>query len=100
MNTETQEKVSAREHAYLGIIRMNKIFWAREASNKLRITREWNPFSKLRITFTWRSSKCLWGRFGGGWQWKLGFQASRTCVIFNLLICSIRVSWYKEKEIT
>lgn len=33
------------------------------------------------------------GRFGGGWQWKLGFQANsgfRT-IIFNLLVFSIRV---------
>jgi hypothetical protein len=30
------------------------------------------------------------GRFGGGWQWVLGAQISRGCVILNLLVMSIR----------
>lgn len=96
----TRPKLSERELGVVGIVRLNKRAWAREAAQKQRITYEWKPFGHLKISFLWQSSKCLWGRFGGGWQWKVGFQASRTCIIFNLLICSVRVSWYKEKEIT
>ena len=46
---------------------------------------------KLEITITWRSKKSLMGRFGGGWNWELGFQSSRTTIIFNLLILSVRI---------
>lgn len=33
------------------------------------------------------------GRFGGGWQWKLGFQASEgfKTIIINLVVFSIRI---------
>lgn len=37
------------------------------------------------------------GRFGGGWEWKLGIDASTTCIILNLLVGAIRISWYKPK---
>lgn len=38
------------------------------------------------------------GRFGGGWQWKLGFQAGnlsrrRGTIIVSLLVCSVRIEW-------
>ena len=39
----------------------------------------------------WRTSKNLWGRFGGGWNWKVGFQASRSTIIINLLVLSVRL---------
>jgi len=64
----------------------------------MHITRVWNPFGNLRIIFSWRSSKNRAGRFGGGWQWKVGFQSCSTSVIFNLLICNVAIAWYKEKE--
>lgn len=37
------------------------------------------------------------GRFGGGWQWKVGFQASARFkeVIVNLLVFSIRFTFGK-----
>ena len=92
--------IKPHERAYLNIIRADKILEAQEVFNKSRITHEWKPFSPLRIVFTWKSSKCLWGRFGGGWQWAVGFEASRNAIIFNLLICSISISWYKKKETT
>ncbi len=40
-----------------------------------------------------------WGRFGGGWQWKLGIQASegfRTTII-NLVVCDLCIYWGKEE---
>ncbi len=33
------------------------------------------------------------GRFGGGWNWSLGFKAGGKCIVFNLLVGSIRVRW-------
>lgn len=52
----------------------------------------------LEITFTWNSKKNLWGRFGGGWNWKLGFMASGRTIIFSLLICDIRFYLKRRKS--
>jgi len=32
-----------------------------------------------------------WGRFGGGWNWCLGFEIGGTTLVLNLLICSVRL---------
>jgi hypothetical protein len=45
-----------------------------------------------------RSRDACMGRFGGGWQWKVGAQAGdlsreRGTVIVNLLTFSVRISW-------
>lgn len=44
---------------------------------------------KVSITYSHKKPSELWGRFGGGWNWKLGFQASRTMVIFSLLVAEL-----------
>lgn len=47
----------------------------------------------------WQPRKEHWfpmGRFGGGWNWNLGFQAGGRCIIFNLLWGSIRITWGKK----
>ncbi len=44
-----------------------------------------------RFWFDWRSAKSLMGRFGGGWQWRLGIQAGGSTVIIHLLICSMGI---------
>lgn len=48
----------------------------------------------LAFRYDRRTSDAFMGRFGGGWQWKVGVQASRGCrtVLVNLLVCSIRVT--------
>lgn len=35
------------------------------------------------------------GRFGGGWNWCLGFNAGGSTIIFNLLFGIVRISWEK-----
>ena len=47
---------------------------------------------RLEIKILWRSSKNLWGRFGGGWNWIVGIEVGGSTVILNLLILSIRFS--------
>jgi hypothetical protein len=44
---------------------------------------------RLKITFSWRSRKDWMGRFGGGWQWKLGIQVGGSTVLLSLLICEL-----------
>lgn len=47
---------------------------------------------RLCIAYSRRSKDELWGRFGGGWNWKLGLQAGYTTLVINLLICSITIA--------
>ena len=52
---------------------------------------------KVQIRYEHRSPKCEWGRFGGRWDWKLGFQYSSGTLIVNLLTFSIRIDKIREK---
>lgn len=54
---------------------------------------------RLRVSYRYRPADMELGRFGGGWQWSLGFDASagfRT-VILNLLVFSLRIRRGREK---
>lgn len=53
---------------------------------------------KLKGNFTIRSKTNSWGRFGGGWNWKLGFQAGGSTIIISLLIAELRINKYKSRE--
>lgn len=48
---------------------------------------------RLEIQFRMRRNDGLMGRFGGGWNWELGFQVGPRCVIFNLLVMTARLTW-------
>ena len=61
-------------------------FWV----NVMRLNR-----AEKRKEITWRRSI---GRFGGGWNWKLGVQAGDRTVIVNLLVASVRL--YLKKRTT
>jgi hypothetical protein len=52
----------------------------------------------LRVKLSKRSPEAPHGRFGGGWQWKVGVQASalrraRGTVIVSLLTSQLRIDW-------
>jgi len=85
MKTLTEEEI-----AVLDIIRLNK------KTKRLGITRKFK-LGNLELTFDWQSKKNLWGRFGGGWNWNLGFQAGGKTLILNLLVFSLRFS-YRAKN--
>ena len=59
------------------------------------IIKSQNKSTKLKIRFEMRSKDNFMGRFGGGWQWKLGFQASKTSIIISLLVAELSISWYR-----
>lgn len=61
------------------------------------IEKRWQ-IGRLKIKFEKRSSQNLWGRFGGGWNWKVGFQAGGRTVIFDLLVCSVRLSLEEKTQ--
>jgi len=43
------------------------------------------------IRYQRRPASNLWGRFGGGWQWKVGIDVGGQSVIFNLLVATLRI---------
>jgi hypothetical protein len=53
-----------------------------------------NKSEKFEVAFSCRKASNFWGRFGGGWQLKLGIQASKSTVIISLLVAELRISWY------
>lgn len=82
--------VSEQEAACIWLMRLNA------ATPVLKIDRSFQIWN-LRFRFSWRSAKNLWGRFGGGWNWKLGFTAGSTTVVVHLLIAEVSVSYVKPK---
>ncbi|HDZ25209.1 MAG TPA: hypothetical protein ENH65_01715 [Candidatus Aminicenantes bacterium] len=59
--------------------------------------RKWS-FWKFDLAFSFRSKRCFLGRFGGGWNWQLGFQAGGNTIIFNLLIADFRISYIINED--
>ena len=73
------------------------ISWAPVYNVKKKVT-----IGRMTLKFEARSTESAWGRFGGGWDWKLGFQASTPSaygwtVIISLLIAEATVSWRGAK---
>ena len=83
--------LTSLEAFVVAVVRHNQQTKTLEITKRCRLGR-------LEITFNWRSRKNLWGRFGGGWNWELGFQASTTTIIINLLVFSLRFYWGKRKD--
>lgn len=44
-----------------------------------------------KVTYTHRDKATSFGRFGGGWNWKIGIQAGGSSLIINLLVCYITI---------
>lgn len=53
---------------------------------------------RLEIKTLAKSKNSLWGRFGGGWNWKLGFQAGGNTLIISLLVIDVRFCLKDHKE--
>lgn len=51
----------------------------------------------FRIGFEFHSKKSshgeMFGRFGGGWNWKLGFQSGGNTLIISLLVAEVRIDF-------
>lgn len=48
---------------------------------------------RFRLVFEMRDPSGLMGRFGGGWNWALGFHASGSTVLLYLLVATLRLEW-------
>lgn len=85
MNLTEQEK------AIVEVVRINKI------APRLEVTRKFK-LGRVAVTYNRRSSKNLWGRFGAGWNWKLGVSIGSTTVIVDLLVASLRFTVIKKGD--
>lgn len=48
---------------------------------------------KAELSIEWRKRSSFMGRFGGGWNWCIGFELGSTSLIINCLVFMIRLSW-------
>ena len=79
-----------KSEGILALAALNKLEKRKEVYKRFRIC-------NLNISFHARSSKNLWGRFGGGWQWALGFEASKSTLLLNCLVFTIMI-WREKKK--
>lgn len=69
-----------------------------KAEKNRKIRKEWN-WGRLQIDFVWNSRHSRNGRFGGGYNWKLGIEAgSWRSPEFLLFICRLGF-YFKPKEV-
>lgn len=94
-NEKTTIEVTKNEQNWLEFARFRKEY---DKENRIQqVKKTWN-IKRFEIEFNWRSRRAFMGRFGGGWNWKLGFQGSGNQWIFYFLICSLSF-WLKRKDI-
>jgi hypothetical protein len=86
------DPITDSERGIIAIARLNR------AEKKQEIRKTFH-IGRLDVTYHWQSKKSLWGRFGGGWNWELGFMAAGRTVIVNLLVASLRF-YLKKREAT
>ena len=82
MSDKKQQEITSEEGFWVNVMRLNR------AIKTKGINKTWE-LRRLTIRFRWDRKSNLWGRFGGGWNWKLGFQAGGRCIIFSLVIFEI-----------
>lgn len=54
---------------------------------------------EISVRVTARSRHAPMGRFGGGWQWAVGFQLGGGTLILRLLVFSVVIDWGKRSQI-
>jgi len=81
-----------KDHEILTLIKLNRLFPIK-----------WNFIKKIRfgnwrISLEKREKDNLWGRFGGGWNWKLGFQWGKDVFIFYWFVGTLNIRKKSKKE--
>ncbi len=79
-------ELTTKERFILDMVRYNKL-----TPVSTRIDKRFK-IGRFNIHIEWKTSSNLLGRFGGGWNWKIGIMFSKTTVIINLLVMSIRIN--------
>lgn len=55
-------------------------------------------YKRLEIKHDIMKKDKIFGRFGGGWNWKVGIQVGGSCMIISWLVGSTRITWRKLDE--
>ena len=76
-------EITKTEELFVEVMRAN------QSRKIIGLRKQWRAFGRC-ITFSWRSRKNPMGRFGGGWQWKIGVQIGGRTTIVSMLICELR----------
>ena len=61
--------------------------------------KEWDKaaiIGKIKINSKHSNPNNLFGRFGGGWNWMLGFRVGGSTVILHFLVFDIRITKVRE----
>lgn len=66
-------------------------------NSKYRINKKWRV-KRIEVGFSIRSSKCPFGRFGAGWNWKLGIQIGGRTILISLIIAELMLSIKKGES--
>lgn len=87
------------EQTELKPVKQTELFWLWVMRNNKKkpvegMRRDWR-WGAYQFSYQRRYKNNSWGRFGGGWNWKLGFQAGGSTIIFELLIASLRINRVK-----
>lgn len=71
-------------------------FWGHVQKINIKKTFE---FKIMRITFNMKSSEFM-GRFGGGWNWAIGFEVSKSfkTIILKTLVCYWRIEFGRKHK--
>jgi len=65
-------------------------------NNPWEIKKRWEG-KYFGFSFRMRSSKHLWGRFGGGWDWALGLKIGGTHIHLDLFVAEVTI-WKVKNE--
>lgn len=72
---------------------------------RYKINKHWRPFNgPLELSAQMRTSDSYMGRFGAGWQWNIGVEASSLrnwqtwTILVHLLVGTLRISFMTRKE--
>lgn len=101
MKNEIDEYKQANEVAESAAEKTKILVFLRELSDMR--TKPWTinrkiNLGRLEIAFEMRSSKNFMGRFGGGWNWKVGIEWSRSTVIIFMLVAMLKFYWKKPSK--
>ena len=87
-----EETLTPAERGIIAVVRLNEA-----TKREYVIDKRWS-FGGWGFHLTWRDKHNAWGRFGGGWNWELGFQISGGTIIVNLLVMALRISREEKKN--
>jgi hypothetical protein len=92
MELTTEKNITERELGLIDVVRLNNSMGIKYIlHHRIKI-------GNINIKIEWRSKKNLWGRFGGGWNWKLGLQAGGSTIILDCLVFTLRFSKQAKKS--